>query len=133
MPYSGSVFVVFKSPVAAFEFCELVTHRFATTFSTISVRLAGPDTEIVVGNLAKNKFILKFVFAMSMLLFIVLLFFWSVPVAFFGSLDSLATVPVVGQVFQAFSDRVSVTIRGILQAYLPRPRPGSLQTLFSLF
>ena len=41
------------------------------------------------------------------------------PVAFLGSLDSLSTIPGIGDGVKYFSENVSPTVRGILQAYLP--------------
>eukprot|EP00744_Colponema_vietnamica_P002790 GILI01004349.1.p1 GENE.GILI01004349.1~~GILI01004349.1.p1 ORF type:complete len:994 (+),score=247.21 GILI01004349.1:50-2983(+) len=119
MPFTGSVFVIFKDALSAFEFVDLFNDQFGHMCSSLSARIAGPFDKIELANLTKHKYVGAVLFIIMVACFVVLVFFWSVPVAFLGSMSSLASVPGIGPAFQAIIKALPVTLVGILTAYLP--------------
>ena len=119
MDLTGSAFVLFSDSQAAFEFKELFNMKFGGAFSRAAATMAGNYADIETTNLSRGKHI---TFAMSIAFttaFILLVFLWSIPVGFLGSLESLASLPGIGPAFGSLVREIPSTILGILTAYLP--------------
>lgn len=117
---TGAAFVIFSDSLSAYEFSNLFTARYGGPFVSACASIAGPSGHIIQTNLYADKFLLWIRFFLITVLFIVLLFTWSIPVGFLGSLDSISLIPGIGPAFRDYYyQRVPEWLRGVFTAYLP--------------
>lgn len=115
--FTGAVFFTLTEPQYAYRFVEEYNNAMADYGTRAAI--AGPVTRVVWGNLPVPAWVATLRWVIMLIAFTCLCFLWGIPVAFLGSLDNLATLPVIGVAFEAFSEALSPTVRGIVQAYLP--------------
>ena len=118
LPFGGVAFLLLPTAIDAIYFVKWFNECRGTT-SRSEARIAGPASGVMKENIFTHRFLFRFLTLLIAFVFVVLVFFWAVPVAFLGSLDSLSTIPGIGDGVKYFSENVSPTVRGILQAYLP--------------
>ncbi|KEG08623.1 hypothetical protein DQ04_06791020 [Trypanosoma grayi] len=114
----GSAFVVFADALSAYEFVNLFESLNGVMSSTRAT-IAGPPDDIIHINVTADRHMGWLRTLAVVAAFTVLLFFWSLPVGFLGSLDNISRVPGIGGALYDFYMRTPETIRGILTAYLP--------------
>lgn len=89
------------------------------TDSTFSAEITGPASHVLYSGLAPASFGNACKTAALLVIYVAFIFFASAIVAFFGSIESLASIPGLGHVFGVVVDKIPITIFRILQAYLP--------------
>jgi hypothetical protein len=120
--FTGAVAIRFRSSRVAYEFENLFSAAFGTdsVLSNRRVAIAGTPAGLETQTLAAHVVKVRLMYLLFTIIFVFLVFFWAVPVALLGSLDSLAAMPSpVGPIFVTFTKNIPVTVRGTLQAYLP--------------
>eukprot|EP00658_Telonema_sp_P-2_P080301 TRINITY_DN7965_c0_g1_i6.p1 TRINITY_DN7965_c0_g1~~TRINITY_DN7965_c0_g1_i6.p1 ORF type:complete len:806 (-),score=162.01 TRINITY_DN7965_c0_g1_i6:43-2460(-) len=127
--HSGGVFVVFKDAQCAFEYVEVFNSQYGGLLSNQRASIAGPPSEVIDTVLGNNKFVSALICTALITGFVWLIFFWSIPVAFLGSLSQLSTLPGIGGPIGEFVNSIPLGLRNILQAYLP----VIVLTLFGMF
>lgn len=118
-PYLGIAIMTFDTPSNAFDFVDLYNKSHAGALSKANATILGNIDGVIWSNLPVSGVVGNIRWLVMIIIFVVLVFFWGIPVAFLGSLDSLATLPGIGPVFEGFVNSLPVTLRGILSAYLP--------------
>lgn len=119
-PTSSATFVVFADCISAFEFANLFSIQFGGCAKTATARIAGPPGEIISNNLQSQKHLLGCRFIILSILFVILIFTYSIPIGFLGSLDSLAYLPWFGESFLLlYKTEVPDKMRGAINAFLP--------------
>lgn len=117
---AGSVFVVFSDALSSFEFVNLFNYRNARSFHSTSAVIAGPASRVIPGNLPVGRFALYIRVFLLLVLFVVLVFFWSIPVGLLSSLDNIAALPGIGPpLYYAYVTYLPPSIQNIVTAYLP--------------
>ncbi|KAK7194946.1 hypothetical protein NESM_000417100 [Novymonas esmeraldas] len=116
-PVAGAAFVVFKDALCAFEFTQLFTARFGGLFSSLTATIAGPPGRIFQNSLTAGRCALWARFTLIFLLYVVLLFTWSVPISVLGSLEELSQVSK-SPLLHRYAE-LPEWLRSLLNAYLP--------------
>lgn len=117
---AGSVFILFSDARSAFEFVHLFNCCKASVVQGSYAVIAGPASGLLHGNLLMSRWSYYFRVLLFSLLFLVLVFCWSIPVGLLSSLNNLAAIPGLGPAFyEAYVTHVSLAVQNILTAYLP--------------
>ncbi|CAD2219469.1 hypothetical protein AGDE_16688 [Angomonas deanei] len=117
---NGVVYIVFDDALAAFEFINFFSMKYGGWHSNATVSLAGPPGHLIENNIKASKVALLVRFLCLFLFYVVLLFTWSIPVGFVSSIDNLASIPTVGNIFyKYYTDEVPTVIRNFITTFLP--------------
>lgn len=116
-PFTGVVFCSFEQPWQAYRFCEEYNDAMVR-YNTRAV-IAGPKKYIIWRNLAVTDWHITLRLRVLFFGLMVMAFFWGIPVAMFGSIESLSRLPGVGVPFLYFRQIASKNFVKITQTYLP--------------
>ncbi|RNF27488.1 uncharacterized protein Tco025E_00290 [Trypanosoma conorhini] len=114
----GSAFIIFSDALAAYEFVNLFESRRGGVAGARAT-IAGPPSGIIHFNLTADRYMGWLRALAGVLVFIVLLFFWTVPVGLLSSLDNLAYIPGVGKPVLRLYMKTPEEVRGAVTAFLP--------------
>ncbi|KPI85552.1 hypothetical protein ABL78_5381 [Leptomonas seymouri] len=117
-PVAGAAFVIFSDSLSAFEFTQLFTVRFGGLTSPLSATIAGPPGRVFQSSVNASRCALYLRFFLIFWLYIVLIFTWSIPISFLGSLESLSQTPGAGRFLTYFAS-LSPMLQSLVNAYLP--------------
>ena len=116
--YTGAIIFTFDRASTAFAFVKNFNEEQPPQSQAVA-QILGHRDGVVWTNLGVSKALAAGRFVIMCLVFVLLVFFWSIPVGFLGSLENLAGLPAVGPPFAWLVTNIPVTILGILTAYLP--------------
>ncbi|KAH8608796.1 putative Calcium dependent channel 7TM region putative phosphate [Trypanosoma vivax] len=114
---SGGAFVIFGDALDAYEFVNLVKLQ-QSSISSIWSDVAGPPEEVIQGSLSRDRRVGWFKKAIVLGLFIVMLFFWSIPVSFLSSIDNFQHVPGMEWIATSFR-RLPQWLHAVVVTLLP--------------
>eukprot|EP00672_Neobodo_designis_P017359 CAMPEP_0174828896 /NCGR_PEP_ID=MMETSP1114-20130205/1586_1 /TAXON_ID=312471 /ORGANISM="Neobodo designis, Strain CCAP 1951/1" /LENGTH=841 /DNA_ID=CAMNT_0016062627 /DNA_START=263 /DNA_END=2788 /DNA_ORIENTATION=+ len=116
--YTGAVIFTLDRASTAFAFVRNFNAEQPPSSQAVA-QVIGHRDGVVWTNLGVSKGLAYARFFVMCVVFTLLVFFWSIPVGFLGSLENLAGLPAVGPPFAWLVRNIPVTILGILTAYLP--------------
>ncbi|EAN83810.1 hypothetical protein C3747_6g431 [Trypanosoma cruzi] len=114
----GSAFIIFSDALEAYEFVNLFESRRGGV-SGAQATIAGPPDGIIHFNLTTDRYTGWLRTVVFFFVYILLLFFWAVPVGFVSSIDNLVYIPYIGKFVLWIYMNVPETLRGAVTSFLP--------------
>lgn len=117
---AGSAFIVFSDARSAFEFVNLFNTCFARSLHSTVAVIAGPASGVIPSNLPVGRLSFYLRVSLCMIVFVVMVIFWSVPVGFLSSLNNIELVPGIGPaLYSAYVEHLPPSLQTLMTAYLP--------------